>query len=89
MRVTKTHPNCKVDIRGADDHKISVILLVTTGGVTATTTGKVTLIMHQHECHGKNKPIHSSPNIEHCNNIVDCLSIKVGGEQHIDTWDKH
>ena len=45
--------------------------------------------MHQHACHGKNKTIHSSPHVDHCKNILDDWSIKVGGGQHITTLDKH
>ena len=45
--------------------------------------------MYQHACHGKNKTIHSSPQIEHYKNIVDDHSINVGGGQHIATLDKH
>ena len=81
MRVIETHPNRKVDIRGADNHQISSIPLVTAGGVTATITSKVIVIMHQCECHGKNKAIHSSPQIENYKNIVEDLSIN--------TLDKH
>ena len=45
--------------------------------------------MHQHACHGKNKTIHSSLQIDHFKNIVDYLYIKVGGAQHIITLDEH
>ena len=56
MRVIKTIPDLNVNIRGADNHKISAVLLVTTGGVTTTTTGEVIVIFQQDTCHGKNKP---------------------------------
>ena len=46
------------------------------------------LFVHQCACHGKNKTIHSSPQIDHCKNIVDDHSIKVSSGQHITTLDK-
>ena len=60
-RVIETNPNLKVDICGVGDHQISAIPLVTSGGVTTTVTGEVTVNMHQHEFHGKNKTIHYPP----------------------------
>ena len=89
VRVIENHPDRKVDICGVDNHQISAILLVTVGGVTITITGEVTVIMHQHVCHGKNKPIHSSPQIELHKSIVDDCSIKFRCVQHIATLDKH
>ena len=87
MRVIETHPDHKVNICGIDNHQSSIIPLVTAGGVTKTVTGKVIVIMHQHEHHGKRKPTNSSPKIEHCKNVADDLSIKVGGGKHITTLD--
>ena len=52
-------------------------------------TGEVIVIIHQHKCHGKNKTIHSFPQIEHHKNIVDNLSIKVGVGQHFTNLEKH
>ena len=45
--------------------------------------------MHQHACHGKNKTIYSSHQIDHCKNIVDNRSIKVGDAHHITALDKY
>ena len=86
MRVIKTYPGRKVDIRSVDNHQISSIPLSTAGGVTATITGEVIVIKYQHACHDQNKTIHSYPQIEHYKKIVDYLSIKVGGVQHIPPW---
>ena len=61
VRVTETHSDRKVEIHGVDNHHISVIPLVTAGGVTKTITGEVIVIMQQHACNGKNKIIHYSP----------------------------
>ena len=88
-RVIETRPDHKVDIRGVDNHEITAMPLVTAGGVTSTITGKVIVIVNQHAHHGKNKTIHSSPQIEHYKNIADDRSIKVGSAQHITTLDKH
>ena len=88
VRVIYTNPDRKVDICGICNHEITVMPLVTTEGVTSTITGEVIAIMHQHAWHGKNKTIYSLPQMEHCKNIVDDCSIRVGGGQHISTLDK-
>ena len=88
VRVIAKHPDRNVEIRGIDNHEITSIPLVTAGGITLTTSDEVTLIMHHHACHGKNNTIHSSPQIEYCENKVDDRSIKVGGGQHMATLDK-
>ena len=77
-RVIETHPDRKVDIHGIDNHELTAKPLVTAGGVRSTIAGEVILIMHQYAYHGKNKTIHSSSQVEHCKNIVDDCSIKVG-----------
>ena len=89
VRVIAKHPDRTVDVRGIDNHEITHIPLVTAGGVTSTTSGEVIVIMHQHACHGKNKTIHSSPQIEHYENKVDDRSIKVGSGQHTTTLDNY
>ena len=63
--------------------------LVTAGGVTTTTTGDVIVIMYLCAYHGKNKTNNSSPYDDHCKNIVDDRSNKVGGGQHVTTLDEH
>ena len=88
FRVVETRPDRKVEIRGMNNYQISSIPLVTTG-VPTTITGEVTLIMHQHAQHGKNKPIHFFPQIEHYKNTSYDYSIKFGGGQNITTLDKH
>ena len=87
--VIETHPDSKVDIRSIDNHQESAITLITAVEINTTTTGEVVAIMHQHACHGKNKTTHSSPQIEHHKNIVDDLSVKAGGGQHVTTLDKY
>ena len=89
VRVVETNPNRKVGIRGIDNHHASVIPLATGGGVTATMTDEIIVIMHQCPCHGRNKINNSSPQIEYYKKIVDDHYIKVGGFQHISTLDKH
>ena len=89
VRAIAKHPDRTVDVRGIDNHEITSIPLVTVGGVTSTTSGEIIIIMHQYAHHGKNKTIHSSPQIEHYENKVDDRSIKVGGSQHITTLDNY
>ena len=63
IRVITKHPGRKVDTRGAHNHEISSIPLVTSVEVTPTTAGEIILIMHQHACHRNNNDIHSSVQI--------------------------
>ena len=79
MRFIETHADRKVYIRGTDSHEITAIPLVTTGGLISATIGEVIVIMHQNECHSKNKTTTSSPQIKYYKNIVDDHCIKVGG----------
>ena len=64
FRVVPKYPDRTVDICIIDNHEIAAIPLITAGGVTSTTEGKVILIMNQHVYHGKNKTIYSSPQTE-------------------------
>ena len=88
VRFISKHPDMAVDVCGVDNHEIKSIPLVTTGGATLTTSGEVILIMYQHECHRKNKTIHSSPKIEVYKNKSDYRSMKVGSGQHATTLNK-
>ena len=87
FRFIEKHPDKTTDARGTDNHEIASIPLVTSSSVSLTTSGEVIIIMHQCVCHGKNKTIHSSPQIEHCKNEADDRSIEVGDGQHATTLD--
>ena len=63
--------------------------LITTSRVTSTISGDAIVIMRQHACHGKNKTIRSSPQIDHCKKKVDDRSIMLGGGQHATTLDNY
>ena len=89
LELLAKYPDRTVDVRYINNLETTSIPLVTTGGVTLTTSGELIVIMHQHAHHGKNKTIHSSPQIEHCKNKVDDRSIKAGGGQHITTLDNY
>ena len=89
VRFITKHPDRTGDVRGIDNHEIASIPLVTTGRVALTTSREVIIIVHQHAHHGKNKNVHSSPQIDHYKNKVDDRSIKVGGGQHMNTLDNH
>ena len=56
VRVIETYADRKVNIRGIDNHEISAISLVTSGGVTATITGEVIVIMHHMHIMVRTKP---------------------------------
>ena len=62
---------------------------VTVGGLTLIISGEVIIILHQCACHGKNKTIHSSPQIEHYKNKLDNRSIKACSSQRTTTLDNH
>ena len=79
VRVIVKHHDRTVDVHGIDNHEITSVPLVTIGGVALTTSGEVILIMHQHACHGRNKTINSSPQIEFYENKVDGRSMKACG----------
>ena len=85
LRAVSKHVDRNEDVHGIDNHEIISVPLVTVGSITLSTSGEVSVIMHQHACHEKNKTIHSYPKIEHYKNVVDDRSIKVGGVQHTTT----
>ena len=55
VRVIENHADRKFDIHGTDDHDVTSIPMVTSGGVVSTITGKIVVIIHQHTCNGKKK----------------------------------
>ena len=57
---SEKYPDRKLDVWGADNHKIASSPLVTTGGVTSTTSCEVIVIIHQYSHHGKNKTIQNT-----------------------------
>ena len=58
VRFIATCPDRTVDTRGIDNHEITAMPLITSGGVASTISGEVIVIMHQYVHHGKNKTIH-------------------------------
>ena len=63
VRIIAKLPDVTVDVRSVEHHEISSIPLVTSDGVTFTTSDEVIITMHQHAHHKKNKTIQSSPQI--------------------------
>ena len=59
-RVLFTHPDRRVDIRGTDNHEITSIPIVTTGGFTRTTTYDVIMVLHQCAYYSKGTTFHST-----------------------------
>ena len=86
VRAIEKHPDKTCDIKGAYNHEVPSMPIVTTGGVTSTISGEFVLIMHQYAYHPKCATIHSSAQIECYKNMVDDRSMKVGGRQHITTF---
>ena len=83
------YPHRTTDVRGIHNHEITSVPLVTAGGVTLSTSGEVIVITSQRPYYGKNKTIHSSPQIEYYKNTVDDRSIKLGGSQHVTALDNY
>ena len=78
--ITKTDRT--VDVSGIDDHQMDDLSVVTAGGVTRTTDGKVIVIMNQYAGVPGGKTIHSSIQLEHFENLVNDKPSKVnkGGQ---------
>ena len=79
FRVIETYIGRNVHIHSRCNHEITSILLETAEGAISTISGEFMLIIHEWACHGKNNTTHLSPQIEHCANIVDAMTIKFGG----------
>ena len=76
VRVASKHQGRTAHSNRIENHEMISVPLVTAGILVLTIPGEVIIIMHKHSCHGKNKTIHSSPEIEYYKNIVDDRSIK-------------
>jgi hypothetical protein len=71
-----------VHIQGINDHMIKDVPIGTVGAVVNTQRGEVIAIMHQYAYTGKGGTIHSSGQLEWCDNDVNDRSIKIeGGRQ--------
>ena len=77
----------QVDTQGINNHRITDIPIVTTGGVVSTQKGEVIAIMHQYAYVGQGKTIHSCTQLEAHKQTVHDKSKKVGGKQWIETLD--
>src|SRR5687767_5591732 len=77
----------QVDIQGINNHCITDIPIVTTGGVVSTQKGEVIAIMHQYAYVGKGKTIYSCTQLEAHKQTVHDKSKRVGGKQQIETLD--
>jgi len=81
--------NKSVDVTGIDNHELSSLPMVDATAKTLTDKGEVILILRNYACHGANHTLHSSGQIENCQNKVHDGSIKAGGRQVIVTRDGH
>jgi len=81
--------NKSVDVTGIDNHELSSLPMVDATAKTLTDKGEVILFLRNHACHGVNCTVHSSGQIEHCQNKVCNGSIKAGGRQVAATRDGH
>jgi hypothetical protein len=65
----------QVDMQVIDNHQIADIPIVTAGAVVKTQRGEGIIILLQYACTGKEKPIHSSGQLEWYKQEVDDRSI--------------
>ena len=77
VRRISTCSDKTLNIMGIDNHKLTLIPLITSGGVLQSHLGPVILIFHQYAHYGKGKSIHSPVQLEAFNNNVNDKSIKV------------
>jgi len=79
--------NKSVDVTGINNHELSSLPMVDATAKTLTDKGEVILILRNYAYHGANRTLHSSGQIECCQNKVYNGSIKAGGRQVIVTGD--
>lgn len=70
-----------MNVIGINNHESTSTSLVTEGGATYATFAEVIVMLYQYECYPKTMTVHSSDQIECCENGVDDHVIKVGGTQ--------
>ena len=74
-----------VDVTGIDNHELNALKIVDASARVMTQRGPVILVMRQYAYHGRDRTIHSAPQIEFYKNRVDDRSMKAGGLQCIKT----
>ena len=87
VRVIWHNVDRRVDVCGIDNHEITSIPLFTSGGITNSFNGEIIIIINQCAYYGKERPIHSSGQLEYYENLVDDKSVKFKGTQCIVTND--
>lgn len=78
-----------VDVTGIDNHELPSLKLVDAAAKIMTQKGPAIGVFRQCACHGINRTIHSSGQLEAYKNHVDDRSMKVGGQQCMRTNDGH
>jgi len=73
--------NKSVDVTGIDNHELSSLPMVDATAKTLNDKGEVTLTLRNYAHRGANRTLHSSGQIEWCQNRVCDGSIKAGGRQ--------
>ena len=86
VRVIEFH-NDRATVTGIAGNNLDDLPIVTAAGLLQTTDGPVIGIFHQYAYYSKGKTIHSVPQLEHFDILVDCTSRKKHGKQRIQTPD--
>ena len=86
VRVLEYH-NDRATVTGIAGNNLDDLPIVTAAGLLQTVDGPVIGIFHQYAYYSKGKTIHSVPQFEHFDIMVDCTSRKKHGKQRIQTSD--
>jgi len=73
--------NKSVNVNGIDNHELFSLPVVDATAKALTDKGEVILILCNYAYHGVNRTLHSSGQIEYCQNKVHNGSVKAGGRQ--------
>ena len=86
-RVFRSYPHHEVDVTGIARNGLNGLRMVDAAAKAMSNCGSVIILMMQYAYYGKDRTIHSAGQIEHYGNKVDDKSMKVGGQQCIQTND--
>jgi hypothetical protein len=76
-----------IDVTGIDNHELTALQMVDATAKVETQLGPVIIWLRHYAYHGTGRTLHSAPQLESFNNVVDDRSMRVGGTQCIKTND--
>jgi len=81
--------NKTADVAGVDNHELNSLPVVDATAKTVAEKGSVVLILRNCVCHGLNRTLHSTGQIEWFQSKACNASMKVGGRQVVKSVDGH